>query len=222
MAASLLITTSRRRALSTWRYISGKACRSSSRPCTNKAPDLHLGGDLSDKSPPRMTSLRLATPSRTTSLRITRQVSISQDNSPSPTSAWAQTHGSGEATNACGEANLHVTRGRQLVAMQATCPGRSLNASLTRHATITSPSTSTLPHAKLSLRHSSTLYNARRPRLRLTRGESSKYSGIQKQDQTTRGEGQESRSEQPDPATRRLLRQDIKTKLQCSLTDDDI
>jgi hypothetical protein len=69
--------------------------------------------------------------------------------------------------------------------MQATCPGRSLNASLTRRATITSPSTSTLPHAKLNPRHSSTLYNARRPRLRLTRGESSKYSGVLKQDQTT-------------------------------------
>jgi hypothetical protein len=54
-----------------------------------------------DKSPPRTTSL-------------------------APTSAWAQTHGSGEATNACGEANLHVTRGQQLAAMQVTCPGRSL------------------------------------------------------------------------------------------------
>jgi hypothetical protein len=173
--ASLLITTSRRRALSTWRCILGKACRSSSRPCTNKAPDLHSCGSLSDKSPPRMTSLRLA-----------QQVSASHDKSPSPTSAWAQTHGSGEATNSCGESNLHVTRGRQLAAMQATCPGRSLNASLTSRTTITSPSTSTLPHAKLSPRHSSTLYNTCRPRLRLTRGESSKYSCRLKQDQTTR------------------------------------
>jgi hypothetical protein len=61
-----------------------------------------------------------------------RQVSVSHDKSPprtispTPTSAWAQTHGSGEATNAYGEANLHVTRERQLAAMQATCPGRSL------------------------------------------------------------------------------------------------
>jgi hypothetical protein len=101
-------------------------------------------------------------------------------------------------------------------------PRRSLNASLTSRATITSPSTSTLPHAKLSPRHSSTLYNACRPKLRLTRGESSKYSGRLKQDQTTQGEGQVSRSEQPDPATRQLPRQDTKTKLQCSLTDDDI
>jgi hypothetical protein len=167
-----------------------------SRPCTGKAPNLHSGGSLSDKSPPRTTS-------------------------PTPTSAWAKTHGSGEATDACGEANFHVTRERQLEAMQATCPGRSLNASLTSRATITSPSTSTLPHANLSPRHSSTLYDARGPRLRLTRGKSSKYSGRLRQDQTTRGEGQVSRSEQPDPATRWIPRQDIKTKLQYSLTDDD-
>jgi hypothetical protein len=156
-----------------------------SRPCTGKAPNLHSGGSLSDKSPPHTTSLRLA-----------RQVSASHDKypprttSPTPTSAWAQTHGSGEATDACGEANLHVTRERQLAAMQATCPGRSLNASLTSRATITSPSTSTLPHTKLSPMHSSTLYDMRGPILRLTRGESSKYSGRLRQDQTTRGEGQ--------------------------------
>jgi hypothetical protein len=83
--------------------------------------NLHSGSSLSDKSPPRTTSLRLA-----------RQVSTSHDKSPphttspAPTSAWAQTHGSGEATNACGEANLHVTRGQQLAAMQATYLGRSL------------------------------------------------------------------------------------------------
>jgi hypothetical protein len=106
--------------------------------------------------------------------------------------------------------------------MQATCPSRSLNASLTSRASITSPSTSTLPHAKLSPRHSSTLYDVRGLRLRLTRGKSSKYSGRLRLDQTTRGEGQVSRSEQPDPATRRLPRQDNKTKLQCSLTDDDV
>jgi hypothetical protein len=100
---------------------------------------------------------------------------------------WAQTHGLGEATNACGEANLHVTRGQQLAAIQATCPGRSRNASLTSRATITSPSTSTLPHAKLSSRHSSTLYDARGPRLRLMRGKSSKNSDRLRQDQTTRG-----------------------------------
>jgi hypothetical protein len=182
---------------------------------TGKAPNLHSGSSLSDKSL-----------SRTTSLRLARQVSVSHDKSlphttsPAPTSTWAQTRGSGEATNACGEANLHVTRGRQLAAMQATCPGRSLTASLTSRATITSPSNSALPHAKLSPRHSSTLYDAGGPRLRLTRGKSSKNSGRLRQDQTTRGEAQVSQSEQPDPATRRLPRQGINTKLQCSLTDD--
>jgi hypothetical protein len=58
--------------------------------------------------------------------RSLRQVSASHDKSPSPTSAWAQTHGSGEATNACGEANLHVTRGQQLATMQATCHAGAL------------------------------------------------------------------------------------------------
>jgi hypothetical protein len=101
-------------------------------------------------------------------------------------------------------------------------PTRALNSSLTSRATIASPSTSTLPHAKLIPRHSSTLYGARAPRLRLTRGKTSKYSGRLRQDQTTRGEGQVSQGEQPDPATWRLPRQDIKTKLQCGLTDDDV
>jgi hypothetical protein len=55
-----------------------------------------------------------------------RQVSASHDKSPPLTSAWAQTHGLGEATSARGEANLHVIGGRQLAAMQTTCPGRSL------------------------------------------------------------------------------------------------
>jgi hypothetical protein len=152
-----------------------------------------LGGCLSDKSLPRTTSLCLA-----------RQVSVSYDKSPprttspTPTSVWTQTHGSGEAADACREENLHVTREQQLAAMQATCPGRSLNASLTSRASITSPSTSTLPHAKLSPRHSSTLYDTRGSRLRLTHGKSSKYSGRPRQDQTTQGEGQVSRSEQPD------------------------
>jgi hypothetical protein len=64
--------------------------------------------------------------------RPLQQVSDSHDmspprtTSPAPTSVWAQTHGSGEATDACGEGNLHVTRERQLAVMQATCLGRSL------------------------------------------------------------------------------------------------
>jgi hypothetical protein len=156
-----------------------------------------------------------------TSLCLARQVSASHA-SPAPTSAWAQTHGSSEATDACGEANVHVTHERELVAMQATCPGRSLNASLTGSATITSPSTSTLPHAKLSPRHSSTLYDVHGTRLRLACGKLGKYSGRLRQDQTTQGEGQASRSDQSGPATRQFPRQGIATELQCSLTDEDV
>jgi hypothetical protein len=73
----LLITRSRRRALSTRHCLSGKAIRSSSRPCTDKARNLHSGGALSDKFPPRTTSLRLA-----------RQVSASHDKSPSPATSF--------------------------------------------------------------------------------------------------------------------------------------
>jgi hypothetical protein len=115
-------------------------------------------------------------------------VSVSHDKSPprttSPalTSAWAQTHGSGMATDACGEANLHVTRERQPAAMHAARPSKSLNVGLTSRAAITSALTSTLPHAKLSPRHSSTLYDAHEPRLRLGRGKLGKYSSRLRQD----------------------------------------
>jgi hypothetical protein len=53
---------------------------------TGKTTSLWPNDCLSNKSPPRTTS-------------------------SAPTRAWTQTHGSGEATNACGEANLHVIRG---------------------------------------------------------------------------------------------------------------
>jgi hypothetical protein len=177
MVVPLLTTTFRRRALSTWRCVSGKACRSSSRP--SLARRLVLGRTTA--SP---TSLPLEQPSR--------DKSPPRTTSPAPTSAWAQASGSGEATNACREANLHVTRGQQLAVMQAACPAGALNANLTSRAAITSPSTSALPHAKLRPRHSSTLYDMHRPRLRLTHGKTSKYLGRLRQAQTTRGEGQAS------------------------------
>jgi hypothetical protein len=79
-------------------------------------------------------------------------------------------------------------------------PAGALNANLTSRTAITSPSTSVLPHTKLSPRHSSTLYDACKPRLRLTRGKASKYSGRLKQAQTTRGEGQASQKEQFNPS----------------------
>jgi hypothetical protein len=88
---------------------------------TGKTTSPWPNGCISDKSLPRLRSLCLA-----------RQVSASHDKSPprttslAPTSAWAHTHSSSEATNAYGEANLHIMQGRQLAAMQATCPGMSL------------------------------------------------------------------------------------------------
>jgi hypothetical protein len=56
-------------------------------------------------------------------------------------------------------------------------PAGALNANLTSCATTTSPSTSALPCAKLSPRHSSTLYDARGPRLRLMCGKTNENSG---------------------------------------------
>jgi hypothetical protein len=105
------------------------------------------------------------------------------------------------------------------VDMQVTCPGKSLNARLTSRVAITSPSSPTLPHTRLNPRHSSTLYDAHEPRLRLGRGKLGKHSGRLRQAQTTRGEGQASRREQSNPATRRFPRQGITTRLLYASTD---
>jgi hypothetical protein len=106
--------------------------------------------------------------------------------------------------------------------MQAARPGKSLNAGLTRRAAIRSSSSPTLPHVRLNPRHSSTLYDAHKPGLRLGRGELGKHSGRLRQAQTTRGEGQASRGEQFNPATRRLPRQGITTRLHYIPTDNDL
>jgi hypothetical protein len=217
MAVPLLTATSRRRALFTWRCVLGKACRSSSRPSLARRlvfgqvaasptsfPIEEPVSASHDKSPPRMTSLGLA---RQVRLRLV---------------CGAQTHNSGIATDAHEGVNLHVTRKQQLEAIQATCPNKSLNASLTSRTTITSPSSPTLPHARLNPRRSSTLYDAHEPRLRLRRGKLGKLSGRLRQAQTTRGEGQTSRREQSNPATRRLPRQGIATRLQCTPMDGDV
>jgi hypothetical protein len=184
MVVPLLTTTSRRSPPFTWSCILGKACRSSSRPSLARRPVLGrtaasptsfpLEEPSHDKSPPRTTSLRLA-----------RQVQA-------PTGMWARAHYSGGTTDARGGANLHITRKQQVAAMQAARPGKSLNAGLTSRAAITSPSSPTLPHARLSPRHSSTLYDAHEPSLRLGRGKLSKHSERLRQAQTTQGEGQAS------------------------------
>jgi hypothetical protein len=100
--------------------------------------------------------------------------------------------------------------------MQTACPRKSLNAGLTGCTTITSPSSLTLPHARLSPRHSSTLYDVHKSRLRLGCGRLGKYSGRLRQAQTTQGEGQASRRKQSNPAMRWLPRQGTATWLQCT------
>jgi hypothetical protein len=87
-------------------------------------------------------------------------------------------HGTDITTDAREGTNLHVTQEQQLAAMQVAYPGKSLNAGLTGCAAITSPSSPTLPHGRLSPRHSSTLYDAHKPKLRLGRGKLGKHSGI--------------------------------------------
>jgi hypothetical protein len=179
MVLPLLTATSRSRAHFTWSCVSGKACRSSSRPSLARRPVLGQ------------------TAAFPTSLRLAQQVWLRLV-------CGAQTRNSGDTTHE--GANLHIMRKQQLAAMQATCPGKSLNTGLTSRATITSLSPSTLPNARLNPRHSSALYDAHEPRLRLRRGELGKHSGRLRQAQTTRGEGQASRREQSNPATQRLPR----------------
>jgi hypothetical protein len=141
MVVPLLTTTYRRSPPFTWNFACMVVCRSSSRPSLARRPvfsqlvasptSFPLEEPSHEKSPPRTTS-------------------------PAPTSAWAQTHGTDIATDACGGTNLHITQKQQLAAMQAAYPGKSLNAGLIGCAAITSPSSPTLTHARLSPRHSST------------------------------------------------------------------
>jgi hypothetical protein len=121
------------------------------------------------------------------------------------------------------EGRIYTSRKiQQLAAMQEARLAKSLNAGLTGCATITSPSSPSLPHARLNPRHSSTFYNTHEPRLRLGRGKLGKHSSRPRQAQATRREGQASRKEQSNPATRRFPRQGIVTRLQCTPTDDVI
>jgi hypothetical protein len=120
MVVPLLTTTSTRSPPFTWSYVSGKACKSSSRPSLARRP-VHGRTAASSTSFPLEEPSRDKSLPRTTSLRLARQVQA-------PTSTWARAHYSGGATDARGGANLHVTRKQQLAAMQAARPGKSLNA----------------------------------------------------------------------------------------------
>jgi hypothetical protein len=163
---------------------------------TSKTTSPWPNGCISDKSPPRTTSLRL---------RLVR--------GPRHTARARHQRMRGSSTSYRDDSWRPCRR---------PTPAGALNANLTSRAAITSPSTSALPHAKLSPRHSSTLYDARGPRLRLTRGKTSEYSGRLRQTQTTRGEGQASRKEQLSPATWRLPRQGIATQRRYAQTDNDV
>jgi hypothetical protein len=191
---------------------------------TSKTPSLWLGGYISDQFPTRGTHLCLAqqvsashekSPPRMTSLCLAREVRL------------RLVRGSGRTTQATPpmreEGRISTSRKiQQLAAMQEARLAKRLNARLTGRATITSPSSPSLPHARLDPRHSSTLYDAREPRLRLRCGKLGKHSGRLRQAQTTRGECQASRKEQSNPATRRFPRQGIATRLQCTPTDGDV
>jgi hypothetical protein len=155
---------------------------------------------LHDKSPPRTRSLRLA---RQVQLRLVR--------------------GPGCTTRATPlmrkEGRISTSRKiQQLVAMQEARLAKSLNAGLTGRATITSPSSPSPPHARLNPRHSSTLYDAHEPRLRLGRGKlghtktSPNYSG--------RRPSVPEETVQPGHAT--VSRQGITTRLQCTPTDGNV
>jgi hypothetical protein len=80
---------------------------------------------------------------------------------------WAQTHGASTTTDTHGGTILHAMQVQQLAAMQAARPDNSLNVGLTDCVAITSPSSPTPPHASTAPRHSSTVYDAHKLRLRL-------------------------------------------------------
>jgi hypothetical protein len=165
---------------------------------TSKTSSPWPNGCTYDKSPPRTTSLRL---------RLVRGPRYTARARP-------PAHVGKQIFTSYGDDSWRPCR--------RPAPAGALNANLTSRAAITSPSTSALPHPKLSLRHSSILYDARGPRLRFTRGKTSKYSGRLRQTQTTREEGQASRKEQFSLSTRRLPRQGIATRSRYAQTDGNV
>jgi hypothetical protein len=192
MAIPSPTTTSRRSPPFTWCSTYVVVCRSSSRPSLARRPvfsQLAASPTSFPLEEPVSTSHEKSPP-RTGSLRLAQQVSASHEKSSprttslAPTSAWAGTHGANIATDAYRRANLHVTREQQLAAMRAACPIISLNAGLIGCVAITSPSYPTLPHAS----------SGRGTQAPSTTCKLSKYSGRLRQAQTTRREGQASRS----------------------------
>jgi hypothetical protein len=172
MVVPLMITTSIRRALSTWRCVSEKACRSS--PRSSLARRQVLGRKVASPTSLRLTRQVSAShdksPPHTTSLHLARQVRIRLVRGPRHKArARPPTHAGKRISTSYGGGSWRPCR--------RPAPAGALNANLTSRAAITSPSTSALPHAKPSPRHSSTLYDTHGPRLRLTHGKTRKYSG---------------------------------------------
>jgi hypothetical protein len=143
MAVPLLITTSRRRALSTWLCISGKACRSSSRLSLARRPVL-------GRTAASPTSFSLEEPShgkslpRTTSLRLARQVRLRLVRGPRHTTrARPPTHTGRRISTSRGDNSWWPC--------MRPAPAGALNANVTSRATITSLSTP-LCHTQSSAR----------------------------------------------------------------------
>jgi hypothetical protein len=161
-----------------------------------------------------------------------RQVSASHEKSPprmtspAPTGAWAQMHSGSPRRE---HYHRRAWRNDSPRHSSTTAGGHATNSP--RQETKCWPDRlrghliAIISHSatrKLSPRHSSTLYDAHGPRLRLERGGLVKYSGRLRQAQTTQRRSQASRDEQSHPATRRLPRQSITTQLQCALTHNDV
>jgi hypothetical protein len=174
-----------------------------------------------------------ASPTSSPRVGSPRQVSASHDKSPPRTTTrrlrlvrgpWrvARARGASTTTDARGGTVPHAMQGRQLAAMQAAHPNKSLNAGLTGCATIPSPSSLTLPHTSSARGTQSPSTMRTKPRLRLGCGGLGKYSGRLRQAQTTQRRSQASQNEQSDPTTRRLPRRGIATRLQCTLADNDV
>jgi hypothetical protein len=164
---------------------------------TSKTTSPLPNGCISDKSPPRTTSLRL---------RLVR--------GPRRTArARPPAHAGKRISTSYGDDSWQPCR--------RPAPAGALNADLTSRTAITSPSTSALPHAKLSPRHSSTLYNARGPRLRLTRGKTNENSSRLRQTQTT-GERPSVPKGTVQPSHAAASRQGIATRRRYAQTDGDV
>jgi hypothetical protein len=135
MVVPLMITTSIRRALSTWRCVSEKACRSS--PRSSLARRQVLGRKVASPTSLRLTRQVSAShdksPPHTTSLHLARQVRIRLVRGPRHKArARPPTHAGKRISTSYGGGSWRPCR--------RPAPAGALNANLTSRAAITSPS----------------------------------------------------------------------------------